>query len=164
MAPKLKWKPNAKKWRSKALKAFYILIRNTSASTKVSVKQCVGRICGTNCYICNSSLVRLQNGDEDERVQKKATSLILNNWELNYKKRLGKLNLLPLSLYIELHDLLLLISFLSGNYIISIPISRNPNCDDQPITRQFELININQTRTKKADENFWRRSSQILNI
>ena len=49
---------------------------------------------------------------EIERVQKKDTIWTLNNWELNYEKRLGKLNLLPLSLYIELHDILLLIAFL----------------------------------------------------
>ena len=97
-------------------------------------------------------------------VQKKAISWILNNWELNYKKRLGKLNLLPISLYIELHDLLLLIAFLSGNYNINIPITRNQNCDNQSDTRKFELLNINQTRTKKADTNFWRRFSQLLNI
>ena len=51
------------------------------------------------------------------------------------------------------------LAFLLGNYNVNIPITKNPNCDDQPDTRQFELININQTRTKKADENFWRRSS-----
>ena len=69
---------------------------------------------------------------EIERVQKKATSWILNNWELNYKKRLRKLNLL-ISLYIELHDLLLLIAFLSGNYHVNIPITRNQNCDDNQV-------------------------------
>ena len=95
---------------------------------------------------------------KSERVQNKATTWILNIWELNCKKRLGKLNLLHLSLYIELHDLLLLITFLSGQY------TRNQNCEDQPNSRQFELININQTRTNKVDENFWRRSSQLLNI
>ena len=101
---------------------------------------------------------------KSERVQNEATTWILNIWELNYKKRLGKLNLLPLSLYIELHDLLLLITFLSGNYNAHYAITRNQNCEDQPNSRQFELININQTRTKKADENLWWRSSQLLNI
>ena len=45
---------------------------------------------------------------------------------------------------------------------MSIFRSLETKTDDQPNTRQIELININQTRTKKADENFWRRSSQLL--
>ena len=166
MAPKLNWKPNVKKRCSKALKAFYFLKRNTPTSTKLSAKlNLYARyVVPIVTYATHAWFANKTETKDIERVQKKANSWILNNWELNYKKRLGKLNVLPLSLYIELHDLLLLIAFLSGNYNINILINRNQNCDDQPNFRQFELININQTRTEKADENFWRRSSQRLNI
>ena len=166
MAPKLNWKPNVEKRCSRALKAFYFLERNTSTSTKLSAKlnAYAGYIIPIVTYPTQAWFANKTETEEIELVQKEATSWILNNWELNYKKRLGKLNLLPLSLYIELHDLLLLIAFLSGNYNINIPITRNQKCDDQPNTRLFELIKINQARTKKVDENFWRRSSQLLNI
>ena len=70
----------------------------------------------------------------------------------------------PRSLYIELRDLLLLIAFLSGNYNVNISITKNENCDDKPNTRQFELIIIYQKKIKKADEIFWRCSSQLLSI
>ena len=49
MAPKLNWKPNDEKCGSKALKAFYFLKRNTSASTKLNAKLNVYAVCGTNC-------------------------------------------------------------------------------------------------------------------
>ena len=150
----------------KGTESVHFLKRNTSTSTKLSAKlnaytrHAVPTVTyATQAWFTN----KRDRAKEIERVQKKATSWILHNWELKYKKRLGKLNLLPLSLYMELHDLLLLIAFLSGNYNINIPIKRNQNSDDQPNTRQFELININQTRTKKGDENFWRLSNQLLN-
>ena len=47
LAPKLNWNPNVGKRCSKALKSFYFL-----------KTQCVRSICRTNCYICNSGLVR----------------------------------------------------------------------------------------------------------
>ena len=50
---------------------------------------------------------------------------------------------------------------LGGNYNINLPIKLN-ECAVK--TRQNELIAIDQTRTKKADENFLIRSSKLLNI
>ena len=151
MAPKLNWTPNVKKRCSKALKLFYFLKRNTSTSTKLSAKinAYAGYVVPIVANATQAWFANKMETKEIERVQKKATSWILNNWELNYKTRLGNLNLLLLSLYLELNNLLLLIAFFSGNYEINIPINRNQNFDDQPNTRQFELININQTRTKK---------------
>ena len=89
MAPKPNWKPNVDKWCSKALSAFYFLKRNTSTSTKLSAK--------LNAYAAYVPIVtsatqawsaKKTETNEIERVQKRATSWILNNWELNYKKRL----------------------------------------------------------------------------
>ena len=74
---------------------------------------------------------------------------------------MAKLKLLPLSYYFELHDLLTLLTLLGGNYNINLPIKLNECAVN---TRQNELIAIDKTRTKKADENFWIRSSKLLNI
>ena len=98
-----------------------------------------------------------------ERIQRKATSWIISNWEISYKQRLTTLKLLPLSYYFELPDLLMLISLLKGSYNIKIPIKTNNN-EGLLSTRQNELITINKTRTRKADENFWKRTSYLLNI
>ena len=98
---------------------------------------------------------------EVERIQKKATAWILSSWEMNYKSRMAKLKLLPLSYYFELHDLLTLLTLLGGNYDINLPIKINESAEN---TRQNELTAIDKTRTKKADKNFWIRSSKLLNI
>ena len=101
-----------------------------------SKTQCLHRTRDTNCYICNSGFfANKKETKEIERVQKKTTSWIPKNWELKYKKSFGKLILLPLSLYIEMHNLFLSSAFLLGNYNINFPIGENQNCDDQPITR-----------------------------
>ena len=96
-------------------------------------------------------------------MSRKATSWIISNWENSYKQRLTTLKLLPLSYYFKLHDLLMLISLLKGSYNIKIPIKTNNN-EGLLSTRQNELITINKARTRKADENFWKRTSYLLNI
>ena len=68
-------------------------------------------------------------------------------------------------MYFELHDALLLISILKGNYNIRLPssIKLHLNDADRRQTRG-NLFTIPKTRTKKCDENFWRRASQLLNL
>ena len=100
MAPKLDGKPNVEKRCSKALKAFYILKRNASASTKLSAElnAYASYVASIVTYATQAWFANKMESKKIERIQKKTTSFILNNWELNYKKRLGKFNLLPLSL------------------------------------------------------------------
>ena len=96
---------------------------------------------------------------EIDHIQKKATAWILN-WEINYK-RLAKLRLLPLFYLFELQDLLTPITLLRGNYNIKLPIKLNKYAVN---TQRNELIAIDKTRKKKTEENFWVRSSKLLNI
>ena len=102
---------------------------------------------------------------EIERVQRKATIWIMGNWDKSYKQKLTELRLIPLSYYFELQDLLMLVSMLKGSYNIKPPIKLNtkPN-GDLSLTRQKDLTSITKTRTRKADESFWKRTSQLLNI
>ena len=87
-----------------------------------------------------------------EKIQNRATSWILGLWE-NYNNRLKQLELLPLSMYFELHDALLLLSIMQGNYNIRKPVSIKNNPGNDIKTRQTSgnQINIEKTRTKKAD-------------
>ena len=79
---------------------------------------------------------------------KESHDMVLSSWEMNYKSRMAKLKLQPLSYYFELYDLLTLLTLLVGNYNINLPIKLNECAVN---TRQNELIAINKTRTKKAD-------------
>ena len=165
MATKLSWKANIKKRCSKAWKAFYFLKRNilNLASQTTKLNAYVGYVIPVISYDSQAWFANKTESKDIERIQRKATSWIISNWEISYKQRLTTLKLLPLSYYFELHDLLMLISLLKGSYNIKIPIKTNNN-EGLLSTRQNELITINKTRTRKADENFWKRTSYLLNI
>ena len=47
-----------------------------------------------------------------ERIQRRATKYILNDYSMDYKSRLTSLHLLPISLWLDLHDLLFLVKCL----------------------------------------------------
>ena len=54
-----------------------------------------------------------------ESVQRRATAWILSDSKSSYKKRLETLKILPVSLYFEMHDLLLLSSIVTGKVDIN---------------------------------------------
>ena len=58
-----------------------------------------------------------------ERLQRMATKYVLNNYQLDYKSRLISLNLLPLTLWMELQDILLFQDFFLIHLIILMFLS-----------------------------------------
>ena len=75
---------------------------------------------------------------EIQRLQKTATKLILSEKQ-DYQQQLVTLNLLPLSLYIEMHDLFYLIALKQVNTTL--------NCRTYTVFRKVPLVNI-------AEENY----------
>ena len=51
-----------------------------------------------------------------EKVQKRCTRWISSDWKSNYKQLLLKCNLLPLSLYLQLQDILFLMKCMGGRF------------------------------------------------
>ena len=49
-----------------------------------------------------------------ERVQRRATKIILNDYTSNYEQRLIRLNSLPLVIILELNDMLFYFIFIKG--------------------------------------------------
>ena len=106
----LNWTLHAKKRTEKALNAFFLLKRNLG-KTNFSIRK--------SAYVCyvvpivsyGAALWKPSNGDLTllESVQRKARSWIFqtSNSVLSYKEKLQKINILPLSLYQELHVVLL---------------------------------------------------------
>ena len=163
MSRKLSWKSNIQKRCRKATRAFYFLKRNTSvlANTRTKLNAYVGYVMPIISYASMTWFANKTESKEIERIQKRATSWIIGGWDMKYKERLKKLRLLPLTYYFELHDLLTLTALMLGSSNIKLPIRQTVNAIN---TRQNELIEIEKFRTKKADENFWTRSSRLLNI
>ena len=97
-----------------------------------------------------------------EKLQKRATSWILSGRNCTYKEKLIALKLLPLSLYVEMHDLLLLLSLLDNKFDIKV----NFEYQDFEKTRQSARgeLKIAKHRLRKTDENFLHRAKLLYNI
>ena len=98
-----------------------------------------------------------------EKIQKHAT-IWFYGYNDKYKARLLRCNLLPVSLYIELHDVLYLQMILNGR--VDIKLSALLTINENESTRQGERkeLAVNSTRKRKSDENFVRRASILYNI
>ena len=78
----------------------------------------------------------------NETLQKIATKWILSE-KHSYKQRFAVLNLLPLSLYIEMHDLLYLIAVKQGKYDVELS---NLDSIQESTTRQHSReLQINKS-------------------
>ena len=75
-----------------------------------------------------------------------------------------ELNLLPLSMYFELHSLLLFCAITDHKYDIKTSEYLSRNTKER--TRQGSNSNFNfpKTRLKRTDDNFWTRNGTLHNI
>ena len=58
-----------------------------------------------------------------ERIQRRSTKYILNDYSTNYKSRLQTLNLLPIALWLDLHNLLFLVKYNTEKTILRFTIT-----------------------------------------
>ena len=82
--------------------------------------------------------------------------------ELHLQRKQIALKLLPLSLYVEMHDLLLLLSLLDNKFYIKV----NLEYQDFEKTRQSSRgeSKIAKNRLRKTDEKFVHRAKLLYNI
>ena len=152
MCHNLSWSVNAENRISKAMGAFYKIKRNISKKT--SLKSKLNLYCGYIVPIISyASQTWYPNKAELrqlERVQKRATSWITNNFKMSYTERLKFLKLLPLSMYFELHDILYLVSLLKNKHDIDLNTIIHKN---ESRTRQATRgeIAVHATRLKKSN-------------
>ena len=119
ITPTLSWNVNASKRCQKSLSAFYSLKRNLSKNCPITSKlnAYTGYVVPIVVYGKSVTHYSKSNLRAIEKTQRTATKWMLNS-RIPYKCRLQKLRMLPLSLYIEMHDLLLFISIVRNNYEI----------------------------------------------
>ena len=81
----------------------------------------------------------------------------------SYKQRIATLNLLPLSLYTEMHDLLYLIALKQGKYGVELS---NLDSIQESTTRQHRRgeLQINKNRLVRSDENLFHRTKILCNL
>ena len=108
MCDNLSWSVNAENCISKAMGAFYKIKRNISKKTSLKSKLNIncGYVVPIKSYASQKWYPNKAELRQLERLQKRATSWITNNFKISYTERLKILKLLPLSMYFELHDIL----------------------------------------------------------
>ena len=94
-----------------------------------------------------------------EAIQKRATRWVLPH-RVNYKERLLFLNLLPILLYLQLLDLLILSKLIAGCF----DFDSSAHLAYRIIFRQKKLeFNVEHSRLSKRDTNFWCRGPRLVN-
>ena len=161
----LSWKENCNLLRTKSLKSLWFLKRNISFkfTTKAKLNAYTEYVVPAIFYACEVWCSTKTDLSNIERIQKSATQWILNN-TIPYKERLKELNLLPLSMYFELHSLLLFCAITDHKYDIKTSdyISRNTN--ERTIQCSNSSFNFPKTRLKRTNDNFWTRNGTLHNI
>ena len=163
ITPNLTWNENCKMRAQKATRAFFQLKRNISATCSWVNKlhSYTGYIVPIITYCSQAWSPSRANLVSFERVQVMATKWILN-CNLDYKGKLVKLKLLPLCLYVEMHNLLMYLSLVNSKYDISIAVESSKEEKTRQHSRGEHAVNKN--RLNKSDENFFHRTKLLHNI
>ena len=167
MTANLSWSSNCESRVQSAIKAFYLIKRNVSskASTKSKLDLYIGYIVPIATYASQVWYANKSELKQLERIQRKATACILSSTAIDYPQRLRLLMLLPLSMYIELHDILFLFAVKNQKYDINLE-DYTDKTEINRSTRQVSRgeLNIPKLRLKKSEEHFWVRASQLHNL
>jgi len=111
----LSWSDHIDKICSKAYRSFFVIKRNIPGSCKSSLKKRLYLSLVRSHLSYGSQLWRpllAKDIRNLEKVQRRASKYILNDYVSDYKTRLINLNLLPIATWLELQDLLFLVKCL----------------------------------------------------
>ena len=141
------WHNNCQQRTNKALKALFSPIRNLSSNCSINVKinAFTGYVMPILTYCSRSWLPNNSCLRGMERVQKIATKWFYGS-HIEYRERLLNCNLLPVSMYYELHDILYLDSLLKGKY--DRDINKFISKTSVESTRQTSRSELEVTRTR----------------
>ena len=97
-----------------------------------------------------------------EVIQKRAMRWIVasaTGRECSFKDTYRHLKLLPLSLYLELHDILFLLQIFYGKYAIDFAdfLSMKP----EGCLRMQKIFDLPSLHYKRSEENFWYRTAKL---
>ena len=90
-----------------------------------------------------------------------ATKWIIGS-DLSNRNRIINLHILPLSLYVEMHDLLMLLSIKTGEFDVESSIENETICDNTRQSNRDEF-KLSKPRLNKTNENFFRRTKLLYN-
>ena len=149
----LSWQGNCDHRVKKATSAFFQIKRNISAISSTSNKM--------NCYT-GYIVPILTYCSQAWLSNRMATKWILGKSLQSYKERLISLKLLPLCLYVELHDLFLFLAITRNEF--DIPKDFKTLEDERTRQNCRGELKIESNRLVKSDENFFHRTKQLYNV
>ena len=156
MSSNLSGAEKCRKRVSKGWISFFALKRNVSPFANLPTKLYgfIGYVVPVLTYASQVWYPSKLESKALDRVQKTATKWICSSRD-DYRTRLTRLNILPISMYMELHDLQFLLSVINGN--CNINCATIPNFKSTE-TRQSKEFEVPKHRLRKCDENFWTRA------
>ena len=161
----LSWEENSTSRRQKALAALFAIKRSMVNGSSIAVKTHVytGYVVPILTFSSQSWYPNTKSQKQLEQVQKIATKWMVGAKDC-YKTRLTKLGLLPISLYMELYDILYLGNILCGNVDIDQKcyITEMTNQTTRQDSRK-EII-IPKARLQKTNDNFFIRAAKLMNV
>ena len=137
----LSWSDICSQKKTKARRSFWFLKRNCShkANPVTKLNAYVGYVVPVLTYasqVGNASKTDLKSL---ERVQRKATAWICGN-DADYKQRLLKLNVLPVSLYLELHHILFFNAICQDTFALKSTTNLNPDQQQRGKTKTWKFL------------------------
>ena len=155
----LSWKVHIETRLKKANQVLYLLRRNLSAKLNTFVKLGLYKSLILPVLLYGLSCTHISRGDQLqlERFQKKVIRWITGNKTGVYINELRLLNILPLPMFIQLNNILLLAS-LDSNERNEIVLNRRTTR-----ARNTEIFEMRKVRTEKARNEFVFRTSRIVN-
>ena len=160
IADNLNWDAHVEEKCSKANKVFFMMKRNSphiSVKSKLNLYKTMVLPIMMYASCCWHASVRSMRNLE--AVQKRVTRWILPHCE-NYKERLFFLNLLPVSLYLQLTDLLMLSKLIAGCFDFDSSAHLAYRMNFRQNKHEF---NVERSRLSKGDTHFWWRAPRLVN-
>ena len=159
----LKWSPHIASCTAKANRLLGFLRRNCSQMTDTRCRRLLYLSLVRSHLSYASEIWAPQASSRDlailEGVQRRATKFILQNYELSYLERLRKLNLLPISYWLEIKDLIFFFKCKQGLYDLDISsfVTFSSNRSSRTRSSKDNLLQVNPCKTSLFRNSFFNR-------
>ena len=155
----LTWKTHIEERMKKANKVLYLLRRNIALQVRQEIKLGLYKSLILPVLLYGSACTNPNRGElqQLERFQKKVVKWILGQKVMPYPNQLRLLNILPLPMFMQLNDILLLSKLTEDDSFLPM-LKQNSEKG-----RTKELFKLPKTRTEKARNDFFFRTCRLAN-
>ena len=161
----LSWTPHIRKQCQKAVSVFFLIRRNISSSVSVAARLNLYKSMIVPVLTYNSQVwfANESNQKSLESVQRRVTQWILSYQTESYFERMKTLNILPITLHLQICDLLTMSKIVSNHY--DFDWFAHVNFNDSLNTRSGKSVclSVPRVRLAKSRQNFFHRITRMIN-